>query len=142
MRFLSFSFEFMFYLMIILVVFKNAKIRTLYIPWLCKFLINILRGSLLSVWIWKVFRQVPSDQFHYLNYCCGLTIWWTTGFPRGGFWQENPFTVFGFYKSITGLFQCIRTQVKRPKTAQWNFKVIGSCAYFFGFKHRWRNGRK
>ena len=104
-RCISFSFIFMFYLMIILVVCKNSEIRTLYIPWLCKFLINISRGSLLSVWIWKVFRQVPSDQFHYLNCCCGLTIWWTTGFPRGGFWQENQSTVLCFYKSITGYFR-------------------------------------
>ena len=59
--------------------------------------INILNGSLLSDWIWKDFSQVPLDKFHnriiHLNCSCGLTIWWTTHFPKGGFWQENLFTV-------------------------------------------------
>ena len=132
-RFISFSFEFMFYLMIILVVYKNPKIRTLYIHWLCKFIINISRASLLSGRIWKVFRQVPSDKFHYLNNCCGLTIRSTTDFPRGGFWQENPFTVI-FCIEIFQVIQDHQTGQYEIKNRLDRFQKSLFYALIFWFK--------
>ena len=108
------------------------RIRALYIPCVYKFMINISRASLLSDWIWKVFRRVPSDKFHYLNYCCGLTIQSTTDFPRGGFWQENPFTVI-FFIEIFQVIQDHQTGQNEIKNRLDRFEKSLLYAFIFCF---------